>query len=110
MKKLLLPIIVCVTIGVAGCTTSSQRTTYNTISTVEQTATVAVDDYYTLVIKGTVSTNGVPTVSRAYNDFQQAGELAAITAQNGTNALAPASLIMEASQLGALITTLETTK
>jgi hypothetical protein len=95
---------------IIGCTTVSQRATYNTIATVEQTATLAVDDYYGLVIKGTVSTNGVPSVSKAFNDLQAAGMLAAVTAQQGTNALAPASLVLEASQLGTLITTLETTK
>lgn len=109
MKKTLL-LTILVSIIVVGCTTSSQRTTYNTIATVEQTATLAVDDYYKLVIKGTVSTNGVPTVSKAFNDLQVTGQLAAVTAENGTNALAPASLVLEASQLGVLITTFESNK
>lgn len=109
MKKTLL-LTALISIIVVGCTTSSQRTTYNTIATVEQTATLAVDDYYKLVIKGTVSTNGVPTVSKAFNDLQVTGQLAAVTAENGTNALAPSSLVLEASQLGVLITTFESNK
>ncbi len=99
-----------IVIIIAGCTTTSQRTTYNTIATVEQTATLAVDDYYSLVLKGTISTNGVPTVSKAFNDLQAAATAATITAESGTNALAPASLVLEASALGTLITTVETNK
>ena len=108
MKNLF--IALCLTVAIVGCTTTSQRTAYNTLFTVESAATTSVDTYYGLVLKGTVSTNGVPQVSKAYNDLQAACALAAITAQNGTNALAPASIVMEASQLGTLITTLETTK
>ena len=33
-----------ITLFFVGCTTSSQRTAYNTIWSVEQTATVAIDD------------------------------------------------------------------
>jgi len=110
MKKLILSVLLVATISVVGCKTTSQRTAYNTIATIEQTATLAVDDYYTLVIQGKINANGVPIVSKAYNDLQAAGLLAATVAQNGTNALAPASLIIEASQLGALITTVENTK
>lgn len=106
MKKSLIGLSLLV---VAGCTTSQQTTAYTTIATVEQTATVAVDGYYSLVLKGIVTTNSVPIVSKAFNDLQAAGMLAATTAQAGTNALAPSSLILEASQLGTLITSLETT-
>jgi hypothetical protein len=106
MKKLIISLVLATTI--IGCTTSSQRTTYNTIFTVEQTASTAVDTYYSLVIKGTITTNNVPVVSKAFNDLQAAATLAATADQAGTNALAPASLILEASQLGSLITTLET--
>ena len=70
----------------------------------EQTATVAVDDYYTLVIQGKVSTNGVPTISKAYDSLQQAVQLAVTSTQAGTNALAPGNIVLEASQLGTLIT------
>lgn len=92
---------------ITGCTTNSQRTAYNTIASVEQTATVAVDDYYTLVIQGKLSTNGIPTISKAYNDLQATISLAVLTTENGTNALAPGNIVLEASQLGTLITTIE---
>lgn len=90
-----------------GCTAPAQRTAYNTIFTVEQTATLAVDDYFSLVIKGTLSTNGVPTVASAFDSLQSAGRLAATASELGTNALAPSGLIIEAANLGNLITTIE---
>jgi hypothetical protein len=93
-----------------GCTTSQQTTAYTTISTVEQTATAAVDGYYKLVISGTITTNNVPTVSQAYNDLQAAGVLAAEAGEAGTNSLASSNLVQEASSLGALITNIENTK
>jgi len=93
-------------IATPGCNTPQQRATYNTIATVEQTASTSVDAYYTLVLQGKVSTNGVPTVAHAFNELQAAIALAAATAQNGTNALAPANIVMEASQLGTLINTI----
>jgi hypothetical protein len=104
MKKSLIGLSLLV---VAGCTTTQQVTAFNSINTVEQAATLAVKDYFALVIKGTVTTNGVPAVSRAYNDLQAAGTLAAAASQAGANALATSNLVVEASSLGALIQTLE---
>jgi pectin methylesterase-like acyl-CoA thioesterase len=108
MKKLILSL--CFTVTLVGCTTTQQTTAYNTIATVEQTATVAVDDYYTLVFQGKVSTNSVPQVSQAYNNLQAVAALAATATQSGTNALASANLVIEASQLGTLIQTIENNK
>jgi hypothetical protein len=107
MKKLIIPVL-GLAVFITACSTSSQRTEYNTIATIEQTASTAIDGYYTLVIKGVISTNGVPTVSKAFNDLQASAALAATIASSGTNALAPSSLVLEASQLGSLISTLET--
>jgi hypothetical protein len=104
MKKSLIGLSLLV---VAGCTTSQQTTAYTTIATVEQTATVAVDGYYSLVLKGIVTTNSIPIVSKAFNDLQAAGTLAAAASQAGANALATSNLVVEASSLGALIQTLE---
>jgi predicted neuraminidase len=99
----------CTALFSGGCTTAAQRTTYNTIATVEQTATAAVDGYFSLVIKGTVTTNAVPIVAKSFNDLQAAGKLAADASEAGTNALAPASLILEATDLGNLVQTIEAT-
>lgn len=100
MKKLI--IAACVIILV-GCTTSQQRTGYNTIFSVEQTATTAVDGYYALVLKGVVTTNSVPMVSQKFNQLQAACTLAADTTQAGTNALASASLVQEETDLISLV-------
>ena len=99
----------CASTAIVGCSSSSQRTAYNTIFSVEQTATLAVDDYFTLVIKGTVTTNGVPIVAKGFNDLQAAVRLAAAASEYGTNALAPSSLIVEATALGSLIQNIEAT-
>jgi hypothetical protein len=106
MKKILIGLGL-VTVIVIGCTTTAQRNAYNTIFSVEQTATLAVDDYFTLVLKGTITTNSVPVVAKSFNDLQTAAKLAADATAAGTNGLAPASLILEATDLGNLITTAE---
>lgn len=92
-----------------SCTTSSQRTAYTTIFSVEQTATATVDGYFALVIKGTLTTNSVPLVSKSFNDLQAACKIAADASEFGTNALAPASLTIEAADLGTLINNIELT-
>lgn len=112
MKKLLLPlsllvgiIAISAVLLVEGCTSTQQRTTANTLQSLEAGATQAVASYYDGVLKGVISTNDVPKVAHAYNDFQAAYALAVVTAQNNTNALAPAALVQEATALGNLITT-----
>ena len=99
-----------ITITFIGCTSTSQRTAYNTIWSVEQTATVAMDDYMTLVIKKTVRTNDVPAVALKFNQFQSAAKVAADAAQAGTNALAPGSLVIELTDLTTFITAVESKK
>ena len=110
MKRILSTIIVAcaLSLAIVACNTTQQQTAYNTIYTIEQTATVGVNTYYALVIKGTVPTNGVPAVSKAFNDLQAACALAAAASQAGSNALATSNLVVEASSLGALIQALET--
>jgi hypothetical protein len=110
MKRILV-ILVCaaaLSVAIVACTTTQQVTAYNSINTVEQTATLAVSDYFKLAINGTVPTNGIPAVAKAFNDLQAACALAASASQAGGNALATSNLVVEASSLGALITTLET--
>lgn len=88
-----------------GCTSTQQRTAANTLQSLEAGATQTVSSYYDGVLKGVISTNDVPKVAHAYNDFQAAYALAVITAQNNTNALAPEALVQEATALGNLVTT-----
>ncbi len=87
-----------------GCSTAQQRTGYNTIATLEASATAAVDGYFLLVVKGVVPTNGVPVVSKDYNLFQGGAKVAVDLVQNNTNALAPASLQQLFNDLSADIT------
>lgn len=86
-----------------GCNTTQQRTAYTTLAAVEMTTTATVDGYYLATIKGLASTNGIPQVSRAYNDFQKAFVLAVDLVQNNTNALAPAALVQEGSDVVSLV-------
>ena len=112
-KRILLCFTLVAMLAVAvgmGCTTSSQRTAYNSIYTVEQAASTAVDGYYTGVIKGLFPTNDVPTVATRFNQLQAACTLAAATTQAGTNAVAPATLTLELTDLVTFISTLETKK
>lgn len=91
---------------VAGCKTP-QRTAFNTIGALEQTANAAVDGYDTAVIKGLVSTNELPRISALFNQFQADAALAATVSQAGTNALAPASLAAELGNLTSVISTIK---
>jgi hypothetical protein len=93
----------------AGCTTSAQRTGYNTIAGVEATASAALDGYLTGVIKNTISTNDVPKVTLAFDQLQAAATLAAAADQAGTNALAPAALNTELTDFTTLIETIKIT-
>lgn len=100
MKKLILSIgLFCI----IGCTTTQQRTTFNSLSSIESTTTAAFNAYGGLVIQGKIPTNDLPKVAAMYNKFQ-AGELLAVElAQNNTNALAPSALIAESVDLINLI-------
>ncbi len=95
MKKLISSILVGLIL--IGCTTSQQRTTYNTLASVEATATATVDGYYLACAKGFADTNGIPLVTRSYNKFQGVMQVAVLVAQNNTNALAPANVMEELS-------------
>lgn len=94
----------------SSCGTTPQRTTFNTIGAAEVTASAAVDGYYTAVINKVAGTNQVPQVSQAFNQFQAAATLAATLDQAGTNAIAPAALNTELTQLLSLVATLVPTK
>ena len=103
----ILSAILLVLIVSLGCSTTGQRTAYNSIFTVQQTASVAVDGYYDLVIKGIVPTNNLPQVALRYNQLRKACLVAATTAEAGTNAIAPAALTAELTSLTAFILSLE---
>lgn len=73
---------------IAGCTngcTSTSRTTYNTLASVQVATTGAYNGYLDLVVQGKVTTNAVPTVSRDYNLFQTVWSGAVVVARWATN-------------------------
>jgi hypothetical protein len=90
-----------------SCSTSQQRTAFNTLYSLENTATAAVDSYDSLLIQGKVPTNSAPRVAKAYNDFQAAMVLAVDAVHFNSNAVAPPSLVVESQDLVNLITTVE---
>lgn len=103
MKKILLA--VGLALLVAGCATSVQTVAYKTLFGLEVATTGAYDGYTKSVIAGAISTNSVPQVSHAFNDFQASMQVAIVVAQGNSNALAPANLVAESGAVINLITT-----
>lgn len=74
---------------VTGCK-NPQTLAYNSFYTVGKIVDKAYSGYLDEVVAGKVGTNSVPTVSRAYNDYQLAFNVAVAAAQfNLTNAAPP---------------------
>ena len=90
---------------VSGCSTTTQTNTYNALASIEATADVAYNNYVAQVIKGTVPTNSLPAVSKAYNDLHAAVNVAATLDQSGTNVLVSTNLTAELTSLVNLIST-----
>lgn len=99
--------IAAICVGLNGCKTPVQRTAYNTISSVEQAASLAVDSYYALVIKGVVSTSSVAQVSAAFNKLQTDCTIAAAASKNGLSSTATPDMILQLSNLTALISSIK---
>lgn len=100
---LMIPLVVLL----SGCNTTQQQIAFNSLSSIEQGVTTAYDGYSTLVIKGQLTTNSVPQVSKAFNDFQGAFTVALDAVQFNTNAVAPAALVVEGQDVINLIVTIE---
>lgn len=96
---------VAITTGCKSPTT--QKLAVQTLFTVHKTADAALDGYLDLVIKGLVATNGVPRVSKAYNDFQSAYNAAVVVVAMNTNATAPQAVLDAAVNLSTTITTVK---
>lgn len=93
-----------------GCKAPQQRVAFNTLYSLEQGVTAAIDGYDSAVIKGTVRTNDVPRVSALYNKFQASFIVALDAVRYNTNAIAPPNLVIEAQDVVNLITTLKGNK
>jgi hypothetical protein len=100
-------LLVLVILMTAGCSTPPERAAYHTIASIEATASAALDGYYLAVIRHQCRTNEVPEVSRRFNQLQAALRFAETAAKAGTNAIAPAALVVEAAQFTELISTLK---
>lgn len=107
-NKLILGLALLCSLIILGCTTTAQRTAFNTIGTLDQSAKALTDSYFDLVIHGVVTTNALPQVALRANQFRKALLLASTVAQNGTNALASAALTAELADLTSFIGSLET--
>ena len=94
MKKLLMTVL-CAAF-VVGCTTTA-RTRYNTLATVQATTSKAVEGYFDLVIKGKLPTNNVPRVTKAYDTYLVIWGAAVDVAQWNTNTAAPTAVTTASS-------------
>ena len=79
---ILLVIVAC---SGASCP-NQQKTTFNTIASLEQTVDAAYKSYLDLVIQGKISTNSVPSVGLKYNTFQSAIRMGIVMTTLSTNA------------------------
>lgn len=105
MKKLLISLGLCV--ALVGCTTNQITVAYKTLYSVEHVTVSTYDGYLDSVVKGQTSTNSVPKVSKAFNDFQASYIVALDAAEFNTNALAPSSLLQESTDIITLINTVK---
>lgn len=110
MKKLLIPLFSIVLITGCGLLSHNQRTIYNTLGSVEQTATATVKGYYTACIKSYADTNGIPQVASSYTKFQSVMQNAVLLAQNNTNALATDNVLQELASVTSTVATFSTKK
>ncbi len=105
--KLLLAVALCGAVSVpivTGCkTASAQTTTYRTLASIGSATDTAVKAYFDGVVHGTIKTNGVPGVARAYSNFQLAYSAAIIMAKSDTNAVASAGLASSSAAVTAAI-------
>lgn len=103
MKKLLYSIEISLLLCVASCSTTAQRTAFNSLDSVEQLTTTTYSGYMIEVAKGNVRTNEVPVISKAFNHYQRSAKVALDAVQFNKNALAPSSLVVESQDLIDLI-------
>ena len=96
MKKRLNGILVAAAVVAmivcAGCAGQS-RVLYNSLAAVQAGTSGAYNGYLDLVVKGKVTTNAVPAISRDFNLFQQTWSAAVMIASWNTNAVAPQAVL-----------------
>jgi len=87
-----------------GCV-SQQRRTYNTLATVKYATDASVSAYFELVARQQASIAGVPTVSKAYNTFEEVFVSAVSVAALGTNSVPTPGVIAASEGVTAAIMT-----
>lgn len=92
MKKTLSVIVLMLMVA---CATNK---TFTTLSATEQAVTIGYSAYLDLVVAGKVPTNNVPTIARAYDDFQAAMKAAVLFSQT-TNAPVTQTVIEAATTI-----------
>jgi len=95
---------------IVGCKSPPDRIAYNTIGSIDATATAAYDGYADMVISKQIGTNDLTKVSHAYNDLKHGLLIAATSSAQGTNALVPLNLFSNATELANLIIQVEGNK
>lgn len=102
MKKITALITVAVALvlfaPVSGCKTSGKNQTFNTLFSTGHSVDAAYSSYVDLVVAGSVKTNGLPRVSRAYKDFQEVFKYAVLAMPNDTNA-APSKQVLDSASI-----------
>jgi len=81
---------------IIGCVTSPA---YKSLYTAGHATDAAVKSYFDLVVAGKVRTNGVPTVAKAYTEFQAVYAVALKAAQGNINAPPDATVIAQESEV-----------
>lgn len=102
------PFMACV--AFVGCQSPTDRIAYNTIGGIDVTATKAYDGLSDEAIQGKVSSNDLHTASVVYDNLHKSLYLAAITASEGTNSIAPANLLSNSLAFAQLVLTIEQKK
>lgn len=108
LKTLALALALCgavMTVPVTGCKApSAQQVTYKTLASIGAGVDASVKAYFDGVVHGSIKTNGVPNVAKAYSNFQLAYGAAVTLAQaQGTNAIVTANVATAAAAVTAAI-------
>lgn len=89
-----------------GCKSPTvQKKSVNTITTVGETVKFTLDGYLDLVVKGVLATNSVPTVMKAYGNYQAAYNASLTLVLGNTNAVPPQILQDAFTQFSTAVST-----
>lgn len=86
-------------VALSGCTSTQQSTTLKTLTSVHVATDNTYKAYLDVALTDSTKTNGVPTATRAYREFQAAYNLALTAVAFNTNAPAPQSVLDAASKV-----------